>query len=357
MKAVVLVGGEGTRLRPLTLSVPKQMLPIVERPIVERVLEHLGAHGVDEAVLSLQYKPDSFTEAYPDGVIAGIRVRYVTEPEPLDTAGAVRYAAEEAGIEETFCVVNGDVLTDFDLDALVDFHRAHGAEGTIRLYPVPDPSRFGVVLTDTDGGVEAFIEKPQGEAPSNLINAGAYVFEPEFLERVPLGERVSIERVTFPAMAAEGRLFAMAEPSYWLDVGTAEAFLQAHADLLGGRRPGPPCPGATRADSGVWALPGAVADGAADDASFLGEGAILEAGATLRAGALGAGARVGTGALIEGSVVMGGTVIERGATVQGSILGRGVRIGAECQVRAGSVIGFGVDLEPGRVVAGERVPG
>jgi mannose-1-phosphate guanylyltransferase len=357
VKAVVLVGGEGTRLRPLTLSVPKQMLPIVERPIVERVLEHLGAHGVDEAVLSLQYKPDAFTEAYPDGVIAGVRVVYVTEPEPLDTAGAVRYAAEEGGVEDTFVVVNGDVLTDFDLDALVAFHRSHGAEGTIRLYPVPDPSRFGVVVTDAAGKVGAFIEKPQGEAPTNLINAGAYVLEPEFLARVPLGERVSIEWVTFPAMVAEGQLFAMAEPSYWLDVGTPEAFLRANEDLLSGRRPGPPCPGASRDDSGPWTLAGVTLAGEADEGSFLGEGAVLEPGAEVQRSVLGAGAVVMTGANVEGSVVMGDTVVGSGARVTGSILGRGVRVGAECEVRAGSVIGFGVTLEPGRVVAGERVPG
>jgi mannose-1-phosphate guanylyltransferase len=357
VKAIVLVGGEGTRLRPLTSTVPKQMLPIVERPILERVLEHLGSHGVGEAVLSLQYKPDSFTAAYPDNVVAGVRVLYVIEPEPLDTAGAVRYAAEQAGIDDTFVVINGDILTDLDLDALVAFHRAQGAEGTLRLYPVADPSRFGVVVTDDVGRVRDFIEKPEGEAPSNLINAGTYVFEPEFLTRVPLLERVSIEWVTFPAMAAEGRLFAMAEPSYWLDVGTPEAFLQANADLLNGRRHGPPCPGATRDEGGVWTLPGALVEGEASGPSFLGQGAVVEAGATLRASVLGAGARLRRGAWVEDSVLMPGTLVEPGARVSGSILGSGVRVGSECEVRAGSVIGFDVVLEPGRVVMGERVPG
>ncbi len=165
MKAVVLVGGEGTRLRPLTLSSPKQMLPIVGVPMIERVLGHLAAHGVDEAVLSLGYLPDAFMEAYPDGRAVGVRLTYAVEPEPLDTAGAVRFAAKYAGIAETFVVVNGDVLTDLDLTSLVAFHRQRGAEGTIALHPVSDPSAFGVVPTDEEGRVMAFVEKPPATRP------------------------------------------------------------------------------------------------------------------------------------------------------------------------------------------------
>ena len=209
MKAVVLVGGEGTRLRPLTLSAPKQMLPIVGVPMIERVLGHLASHGIDDAVLSLGYLPDAFTEAYPDGRVAGMGVTYAVEPEPLDTAGAVRFAAAFAGIDETFVVVNGDVLTDLDLTALVAFHRERGAEGTIALHPVADPSAFGVVPTDDDGRVQAFVEKPpRDEAPTNEINAGTYVLEPSVLGRIPEGGRVSIERETFPAMVRDGGLFA-----------------------------------------------------------------------------------------------------------------------------------------------------
>ncbi len=153
MLAVVLVGGEGTRLRPLTLTTPKQMLPVVGVPMLERVIGHLAAHGVDRAVLSLGYLPDAFLETYPDGRAAGIELTYAVEPEPLDTAGAVRFAASRAGIAETFVVVNGDVLTDLDLTGLVSFHRDRGAEGTIALHPVADPSAFGVVPTDDDGRV------------------------------------------------------------------------------------------------------------------------------------------------------------------------------------------------------------
>lgn len=358
MKAVVLVGGEGTRLRPLTLSVPKQMLPIVDRPMIERVLSHLGSHGIDEAVLSLQYLPDAFKDAYPDNVAAGVRLSYVTEPEPLDTAGAVRYAAEQAHIDDTFVVVNGDVLTDLDLDALVAFHRSHGAEGTVRLFPVEDPSRFGVVTTDDDGRVREFIEKPPaGEAPTNLINAGTYVFEPSVLDRVALGARVSIERVTFPQMAADGALYAMAESSYWLDTGTPAAYLQANFDLLTGARPGPPAPGATEAAEGLWVNGAAPVNGVVVGPSFLGRDARVERDATVERSVVGADSVLQPGSDVRGSVLMAGSLVGVGARVEGAILGRGARIGAECEVQPGSVIGFGVELEPGRVVAGDRVPG
>ncbi|HZQ57946.1 MAG TPA: nucleotidyltransferase family protein, partial [Acidimicrobiales bacterium] len=179
MRAVVLVGGEGTRLRPLTYAVPKQMLPVAEVPLIERVLTHLVAHGVSDVVLSLGYRPDAFIEAFPDGTCAGASLAYAVEEQPLDTAGAIRYAAEVAGVAETFLVFNGDVLSDLDITALIAFHRDRGAEATIALTPVEDPSAFGVVPTAPDGRVQAFIEKPApGTAPTNLINAGAYVLEP-----------------------------------------------------------------------------------------------------------------------------------------------------------------------------------
>ena len=196
---MVLVGGEGTRLRPLTLTTPKQMLPVGGRPMIERVLGHLARHGIDEVVLSLGYRPDAFLDAYPDGRCAGVELIYAVEATPLDTAGAIRFAARFAGIDETFVVVNGDVLTGARRDGLVAFHRERGAEATMALTPVEDPSAFGVVPTDEEGRVMAFIEKPPpGEAPTNLINAGTYVLEPSVLARIPEGRRVSIERETFP---------------------------------------------------------------------------------------------------------------------------------------------------------------
>ena len=201
MRAVVLVGGFGTRLRPLTLDRPKQMLPILGRPMIEPVLQHLSRHGIDDVVLSMGYRPDAFTAEYPTGVCAGVQLHFAVEPEPLDTAGAIRFAARDAGIDERFVVINADCLTDIDVSTLVAFHDARGAEGTIALHKVEDPSAFGVVPTDATGRVEAFVEKPpRDEAPTDLINAGIYVLEPSVLDRIAADRRVSIEREVFPAM-------------------------------------------------------------------------------------------------------------------------------------------------------------
>jgi mannose-1-phosphate guanylyltransferase len=359
VKAVVLVGGEGTRLRPLTLSVPKQMLPIVEQPMIERVLGQLARHGVDEAVLSLGYLPDAFMKAYPDGVAAGVRLSYAVEPAPLDTAGAVRFAALHMQVDRTFIVVNGDVLTDMDLGALVDFHRAHGAEGSISLHPVDDPSAFGVVPTDPDGRVRAFVEKPpKDQVPTNLINAGAYVLEPSVLQRIPDGRRVSIERETFPSMVADGSLYALADASYWLDTGTPAAYLDAHWDLLEGRRQGPPSPGAHDSGAGVWVLgapevePGAEVRGPA----LLGDGAVVRRGATVDRAVVGHDCTVEPGARVSRSVLLLGARVGSGASVSGSILGPGARVGEWSEVRPLSVLGSGAVVEDGAVVAGERVP-
>ncbi|HTX62483.1 MAG TPA: NDP-sugar synthase [Acidimicrobiales bacterium] len=357
MRAVVLVGGEGTRLRPLTLSVPKQMLPIVEEPMIERVLGQLARHGIEDAVLSLGYLPDAFLTAYPDGVAAGVRLSYAVEPSPLDTAGAIRFAASSAGIDDTFVVVNGDVLTDMDLTALVQFHRAHRAEGSISLYPVSDPSAFGVVPIDGNGRVEAFVEKPpRGEAPTNLINAGTYVLEPSVVQRVPEGRRVSIERETFPAMVADGTLFALADASYWLDTGTPESYLTAHFDLLEARRPGPPAPGAVDRGDGVWVLGSPHVEGEVHGPALLGAGCRIGPRAVVERAVVGRRCVVGAGARVVGSVLLEGSVVAERATVRGSIVGPGARVGEGSEVRPLSVLGARATVAPGAVVAGERVP-
>jgi len=357
VRAIVLVGGEGTRLRPLTYSTPKQLLPVVEVPMLERVLAHLGRHGVDEAILSIGYRPDAFAAAYPDGVAAGVRLSYAVEPELLDTAGAIRFAAAHAGIEDTFIVVNGDVLTDLDVTALVAFHRGHGAEATINLTAVDDPSRFGVVPTDDRGRVIAFVEKPPpGEAPTNLINAGTYVLEPSVLGRIPADRRVSIERETFPALAADGALYASASESYWLDTGTPAAYLQAHADLLDGTRPGTPAPGATALADRVWALNAPCIEGDVQPSSLVGAAAVVALGAAVRDSVIGAGALVAPGAAVTGSVLLPGAHIGEGASVSGSVIGPGAVVGAGCVIEPLTVVGDGVELAPGTKVADARIP-
>ena len=327
MRAVVLVGGFGTRLRPLTSDLPKQMLPIVDRPMIEHVVGHLAAHGVEEVVLSLGFLPDAFLDAYSDGRCAGIPLHYAVEPEPLDTAGAIRFAAEDAGIDEAFLVLNGDVLTDLAVDELIGFHRASGAEATVSLTPVDDPSRYGVVPTDADGRVTGFVEKPPaGAAPCNWINAGTYVFEPSVIDRIEPGRRVSVEREVFPAMADEGVLYGLRSEAYWVDTGTPETYLGVQLDLLDGVR-GP-------ARSGV------------DDA------AEIHPGATVRRSVIGPGAVVAEGSRVCDSVVMAGSRIGEGAVVDGSLVGRNATIGPDAQVLGLSVVGHGAE-----VVAGEHLTG
>jgi mannose-1-phosphate guanylyltransferase len=276
--------------------------------MIERVLAHLAGHGIDDAVLSMGYKPDAFREAYPDGRCRGVALAYAVDPEPLDTAGAVRFAALEAGIDSTFVVFNGDVITEFDITALVAFHRERGAAATIALTPVDDPSRFGVVPTDDDGRVTAFIEKPPpGEEPTNLINAGIYVLEPEVLDLIPPG-RSSIERQTFPLLSEKGVLYAMASDAPWIDIGTPAAYIEANL--------------ATTTDPSV----------------------------------LGDGVRVDEGACVVGSVVLDGAVVARNAVVRDSVIGRRAVIGENAVVADFSVIGDGVVIPPGAHLSAARVP-
>lgn len=313
MKAVVLVGGEGTRLRPLTLTTPKPLLPIANLPFIERQLTWLGAHGVDEVVLSLGYLPNAFTEHFSDDRFGDMKLRFVIEHEPLGTAGGIRFAAE--GIDERVLVCNGDVLTDLDLDQLIAFHAERGAQATIALTRVADPSAFGVVPTRADGDVVAFVEKPpKGQAPSNWINAGTYVLEPEVFERIPPRFTVSIERETFPRMLDEpGLLYAMQSDAYWLDIGTPQKYLEAQTDVAAGRLGTPPAPGAIDRGGAVWVQPGAAID---DTATVVGPAVI------------GPQARIGAGAHVKASMLGSGTVVGENATVLRSVLFSGVSIGA-----------------------------
>lgn len=346
MKAVVLVGGLGTRLRPLTWTVPKQMLPVAGRPMIERVLAHLSANGIDEAVLSLGYRPDAFVEAYPDNTCAGVDLVYVVEPEPLDTAGAIRFAADEAGINETFVVVNGDVLTDLDLSALVKMHHESNAEGTIALTEVEDPSHFGVVVTDESGKVDSFVEKPPaGEAPSKMINAGFYVLEPSALHRISPGHAVNIEREIFPAMAEQGTLYARVDPAYWLDVGTPERYIQASLDLISGKRLAAVEASGTVEVTGELVAP-----------VLLGKRVEVAAGAVVCRSVLGDDVSVGDGARVEGSVLLPGAFIAPRALVRDSVVGAGAVVGQSSVVEEMSMLGHGFETGPKAQLTGALVP-
>jgi len=325
----------GTRLRPLTYEMPKQMLPLVGVPMIECVFEMLAQHGITEVILSLGYLPDHFIEAYPDGSIAGVRISYAVEPEPLDTAGAIKFAADFAGVDETFLVVNGDVLTDLDVTALVAFHHEHGAEATIALHPVEDPSRFGVVVTDARGRVSEFIEKPpRGEAPTNLINAGTYVFEPSVLQRIDSGRKVSVERETFPALAADGTLFAMADDAYWLDTGTPSTFLQANIDVLNGRD----------SDRIVKDLVGT---------TWCHETSRVAASARMVNTVVDRDCVVGENVLLEGVVLMPGEVISDDVQIRASIIGPRAVIGLASILGPTCVVGAEVTVADGSELSGE----
>lgn len=359
----MLVGGKGIRLRPLTFTTPKPLLPIANQVLLDRQLGWLAAHGVDEIALSLGYLPDAFVARFPgdrfvDGAGRTVRLVYAVEPYPLGTAGAIRFAAEQLGAEERFVVCNGDVLTGLNLGSLVDFHDEHGAEATIALARVDDPSRFGVVPTFSDGEVKAFVEKPPRDAaPTDWINAGTYVLEPSVLDRVPAGLRVSIERDTFPRMLQERRqLFAMRSSEYWIDVGTPQQYLQVHADVLAGQLGLPPCPDAREVSTGVWMQGDANVGDAVHALALVGPGCVIAADARVTGSVLGAGVTVGSGASVIGSVIHDDARVDPDGRVVRSIVGPGAVVGAGAAVRDESIVGAGTVLEPGSALVDSRVP-
>ena len=331
MHAVVLVGGFGTRLRPLTNDIPKPMLPVGHVPMIERLVDRLARGGVTDVVLALGFKPEPFMAAFPDGRCGDVTLTYAVEPEPLDTGGAIRFAAGVAGIDSTFVVANGDVMTDLDGAELLDAHRAAGCLATMHLIGVPDPSAFGVVdLDDPDatgrGAIRQFVEKPErGSEPSNLINAGTYVFEPSVLDLIPSGQRISLERDTFSQLVEAGNIHGVATDDYWIDAGVPDLYRAANLDLLGGRRVHESCeafaPGAS-VDSGATVMN-----------CIVGDGAVIEGGTTTVVDSvILPGGFIGAGAQVESSLVMGR--IESDATVIEAI------IGANGVVEAGDHVAF-----------------
>lgn len=328
MFAVVLVGGFGTRLRPLTNDVPKPMLPVLHRPMIVHLVERLATAGVTDVVLALGFKPEPFLAAFPDGSHGDVRVHYAVEPEPLDTAGAIGFAARAIGVDDTFIVANGDVIGDLRFGDLVAAHRVSGGDATIHLTAVDDPSAFGVVEIDDSGTVRRFVEKPApGESDSNLINAGTYVLEPSVLELIPPNERLSVERSVFPRLAERGRLSGLSTNDYWLDTGRPDQYLQANLDLIRGVR--------SAGTDGVH--PGARVDEEAIVVeSVIGPGARVAAGATITDSLLLPTAAIGPGSVVERSIVAG------------TVGGDGVVTDA--------VIGAGYSLPPGASAVSLRLP-
>jgi mannose-1-phosphate guanylyltransferase len=355
LTAVILVGGEGTRLRPLTQRTPKPMLPLVDRPLLAYTFEHLRRHGVGRIVLSCGYLPTQIEEHF--GTEAdGMELAYRVEDSPLGTGGAIAFGA--GGIEETFLAVNGDSLRGADLGALIEFHRERGAQATILLTPVADPSRYGLVRVASDGRVHGFLEKPRpDEIDTDLINAGVYVLEPSVLELIPPGELVSIERDVFPKLVAQGTLYGLALPGYWLDVGTPESYLQAHRDVLERNVLSDVGEALGRDYTTVDVTARVSPEARLIPPVLVGPDAVIEAG--VRVGSLaviGAGAHVGEGSVVEHAVIQAGVELGRGSIVLGSIVGQGARLGPGCQVSGLSVVGPGARVGEGNTLdAGIRV--
>jgi mannose-1-phosphate guanylyltransferase len=326
MQAIVLVGGEGTRLRPLTSEVPKPALTLVDRPFLAYMVEWLGGHGVTEVVLACGFLPDVLQEALGEGEHEGVRLRYVTEPDRRGTAGAIRFAADALGedLDDRFLALNGDVLTDLDLTALIGAHRERRARATIALYPVEDSAAFGLVSVDGDGAVTEFVEKT-GEPVPGQINAGAYFLERSVLDLIPPDHEVSIEREVFPLLVGDG-LGALCLDGYWMDIGTPERYLQASWDILEGRvetQVQPTSPGL---------LVGAGAE--VHPEAIVGPRAVVSPGCRVGAEArvcdsvLLDGCSVGAGASVCGAVLAPGVTVDAGARVDGTIIASNERVSA-----------------------------
>ncbi|MEU2263121.1 NDP-sugar synthase [Streptomyces sp. NPDC019645] len=326
-EAILLVGGKGTRLRPLTVNTPKPMVPAAGVPFLTHQLARARAAGVEHIVLATSYLAEVFEPYFGDGSSLGLHLEYVTEVEPLGTGGAIRNVASRlrSGPDEPVLVFNGDILTGLDIRALVDTHRSSGADVSLHLTRVEDPRAFGLVPTDDTGRVTAFLEKPQTpeEIVTDQINAGAYVFRRSVIDGIPAGRPVSVERETFPELLDSGaHLQGMVDSTYWLDLGTPQAFVRGSADLVLGRAPSPAVPGRC---GDRLVLPTATV---AADAKLTG-GTVVGHGAT-----------VAEGARISGSTVLDGAVVEAGAVITDSLVGAGARVGART-VLTGAVVGDG----------------
>ncbi|MCC5033086.1 NDP-sugar synthase [Streptomyces sp. WAC 00631] len=348
-EAILLVGGKGTRLRPLTVHTPKPMIPAAGVPFLSHQLARARAAGVEHVVLATSYLAEVFEPYFGDGSDLGLHLEYVTETEPLGTGGAIRNVAPRlrSGPDEPVLIFNGDILTGLDIRALVETHTTSGADVSLHLTRVEDPRAFGLVPTDGSGRVTAFLEKPQTpeEIVTDQINAGAYVFDRSVIDSIPEGRPVSVERETFPGLLEAGaHLHGMVDSTYWLDLGTPQAFVRGSADLVLGRAPSP-------------AVPGGCGDRLVLDGADVAPDAKLTGGTVI-----GAGARVGAGASVDGSTVLDGAVVGDGARITDSLIGAGAVIGART-VLHGAVIGDGAtvgadnELREGvRVWCGARIP-
>jgi mannose-1-phosphate guanylyltransferase len=332
VQALVLAGGEGTRLRPLTHTVPKPVMPLAGRPFLTFMLDWLREHGVDDVLLSCGFLAHAVEEVLGEEY-NGVRLRYVHEDEPLGTAGPVRLAADEGLLQDRLFILNGDVLTDMDLTAQLAFHEEKGAKATLALIAVEDTSSYGVVPTDENGAVLEFLEKSPGPAPTKRINAGAYVIERDVVERIPAGRAVSFEREVFPGLVGEG-LYGFHSEGYWIDIGTPERYLEATYDLLSGRVHSTLPP---RDETGSLIYEPALIAGA-----HIGPQTVL-----------GPHCSVGADSVVERSVLHSRVMVGSGCIIREAVLAEGGQVGDGAEIEPGAMLGDGVVVEPGEVVEGD----
>ncbi|WP_329121840.1 NDP-sugar synthase [Streptomyces sp. NBC_01465] len=338
-EAILLVGGKGTRLRPLTVNTPKPMVPAAGVPFLTHQLARARAAGVDHIVLATSYLAEVFEPHFGDGSSLGLHLEYVTEEEPLGTGGAIRNVASRlrSAPDEPVLIFNGDILTGLDIEALVETHTTSGADVSLHLTRVEDPRAFGLVPTDATGRVTAFLEKPQTpeEIVTDQINAGAYVFRRSVIDTIPAGRPVSVERETFPDLLASGaHLQGMVDSTYWLDLGTPQAFVRGSADLVQGRAPSPAVPGRC-GDRLVLATATVAPDAKLTDGTVIGEGAVVAEGARISGSTILDGAVVGPGAVITDSLVGVGARIGARTVLSEAVIGDGARVGADNELRDG----------------------
>ena len=346
MQAIVLVGGEGTRLRPLTYGTPKPMVPILGVPFLARTMQRLYEAGIRDVVLPAGYMPQAIMDYFGDGSSIGMKITYVIEDTPLGTAGALKNVAQH--ITGPFFVLNGDVLTSLDLRAMIEEHKKKGGLGLLHLIRVEDPSAFGCVVNDGNGLISQFVEKPpKGTEPTNEINAGTYLLEREVFDLIPEGRPVSIERETFPQIIESGKgLYAYTTSDYWIDLGKPEQYMAAHRDVLAGEmplgiEPGISGPGA----SALQNHPGIIQPVHAD--------AGVKVDPTARIGpnvVLGENTVVGANAVIVGSVIWDNVRVNEGAHIDDAIIASGSSVGANARVGSGSVIGHDTEIEANSVL-------
>lgn len=360
MQALILVGGHGTRLRPVTLTLPKPVIPLVDRPFLRYMIDWLARHGVDDIVMACGFLPDQLRAAFGDQIPGGPRLHYVEEPEPRGTAGAIKFA--EGLLEDRFFALNGDSLTDLDLSALLDRHVASGARATLGVHPVDDIAGLGLVRSDPgSGAILEFLEKPDpATVETNEVSAGMYVLEKEILDLVPPDQDVSIEREVWPRLVGDG-LYSQRLEGYWTDIGTPDRYLAACWDILDRRVESEP--GSMVDGDGRYVAPAAEVDPAATVAgtSFVEGGATIAGGAEVGPRAvLGAGVSIGERAWVESSALHASCRVGAGARVSGSILAAGVTVEdgaivpAGSVIGAGAIIGAGAGLEPGARIEPEE---